>query len=104
MTTDAIQRRVVEQAMRLVDGDLDAVADWLTSVGLHVIERGERLTVQGVSGATVGMSRGMDPITAASQLAHACLGALWSFAMPDLLKWVNAAWKERPGLPGMEGA
>lgn len=121
--TASIEDRLVDQTVRLcADGDLDAVASWLESIG-HTVEwpdpwrlgprpgqatlpdfdppdttipeDGRVAHVLGVNGVRIGLMVGIDPYTTAQQLAMATLGNMWPQIAPGLLSKVDRAIKER---------
>jgi len=97
--------RLVEQVFRYLDGEQEAVIDWLVKLGCTITIRGDNLVapvLRGVTGIT-GSLAPSDPISVAAQMGFLLFGEYWPFVVPTLLKEVGAAWKTRGGkLPPKE--
>jgi hypothetical protein len=87
---------LVEAAFSIWEGDLDAAVDWLVRMGATVVSRddsGTQVTLRGVTGVTVGLLKGLDPVNAAVQVGLLLAGQVWPRAFPSLMKRVNVEWR-----------
>ncbi len=92
----ALEDRIVEMTFTFVDGDMDAFAEWLQKIGATIKRRSEdEIIFDGPSGVGTGLFKGIDPINAAVCIGFAVAGPLWPFVFPNLIKKVEAKWKER---------
>jgi hypothetical protein len=93
-----ITRRLVEMAF----ADLDTVEDWLRRFPhLTVSRTGDTLACRHDDGFTAGFAP-LAPLDAAIALAFAVVGPLWPYALPTLIREVDAELKRRknPETPG----
>ena len=89
-----MEERIADFAIRLAEGDLNGVLEWLRSLGCKdIYQEKESATVTGLSGVRVGMLSA-DPVTCAVQLGFALAGQFWPHVYPDLLPMVNRLWRE----------
>jgi len=92
----ALEDRIVEMTFTFVDGDMDAFVEWLQKIGATIKRRSEdEIIFDGPSGVGTGLFKGVDPINAAVCIGFAVAGVFWPFVFPNLLKKVEAKWKER---------
>ena len=97
--------RLVEQVFRYLDGEQDAVIDWLVKLGCTITIPGDSLTAPVLRGATgiTGSLQPSDPVSVAAQMGFMLFGEYWPFVVPTMLKEVGAEWKRRGGkLPPKE--